>query len=67
MRDDFIENPPVDPSMIGEAKTRMSYAAIRLKEMRGDEAKDVSEEKVLAIEYLFIEQHRRRERLTAAA
>lgn len=29
---------------------------IRLKEMRGDEAKDVSEEKVLAIEYLFIEQ-----------
>ncbi|MBY3213034.1 hypothetical protein HFO21_01200 [Rhizobium laguerreae] len=48
MRDDFIENPPVDPSMIGEAKTRMSYAAIRLKEMRGDEAKDVSEEKVLA-------------------
>ncbi|MBY3072480.1 hypothetical protein HFO72_07740 [Rhizobium laguerreae] len=45
----------------------MSYAAIRLKEMRGDEAKDVSEEKVLAIEYLFIEQHRRRERLTAAA
>ncbi|MER9577098.1 hypothetical protein NKJ09_11140 [Mesorhizobium sp. M0189] len=29
---------------------------IRLKEMRGDEAKDVSEEKVLAIEYLFIQQ-----------
>jgi hypothetical protein len=29
---------------------------IRLKEMRGDEAMDVSEEKVLAIEYLFIEQ-----------
>ena len=29
---------------------------IRLKEMRGDEAKDVSEERVLAIEYLFIEQ-----------
>lgn len=29
---------------------------IRLKEMRGDEAKDISEEKVLAIEYLFIEQ-----------
>jgi hypothetical protein len=29
---------------------------IRLKEMRGDEARDVSEDKVLAIEYLFIEQ-----------
>lgn len=29
---------------------------IRLKEMQGDQAKDVSEEKVLAIEYMFIEQ-----------
>jgi hypothetical protein len=29
---------------------------IRLKEMRGDEAKDVSEERVFAIEYMFIEQ-----------
>lgn len=29
---------------------------IRLKEIRGDEAVDVSEERVLAIEYLFIEQ-----------
>jgi hypothetical protein len=29
---------------------------IRLKEITGDEAKDLSEEKVLAIEYLFIEQ-----------
>lgn len=29
---------------------------IRLKEMRGDQAKDVSEERVLAIEYMLIEQ-----------
>ena len=29
---------------------------IRLKEMRGDQAKGVSEERVLAIEYMFIEQ-----------
>ena len=29
---------------------------IRLKEIRGDEAKDVSAEDVLAVEYLFIEQ-----------
>jgi hypothetical protein len=29
---------------------------IRLKEMRGDQAKDVSEERVFAIEYMFIEQ-----------
>jgi len=29
---------------------------IRLKEMHGDQAEDVSEERVLAIEYLFIEQ-----------
>src|SRR5262249_32964290 len=29
---------------------------IRLKETTGDEAKDLSEEKVFAIEYLFIEQ-----------
>jgi len=29
---------------------------IRLKEMRGDQARDISEERVLAIEYMFIEQ-----------
>jgi hypothetical protein len=29
---------------------------IRLKELRGDQAKDISEEKVFSIEYMFIEQ-----------
>lgn len=39
---------------------------IRLKEMRGDQAKDVSEERVLAIEYMFIEQLQHLQSILAA-